>query len=215
MVLAAFTQALLNEGHLPVEGALAAFAAGDLDESAKILQDFYTEDLLEMPFQAPAFSTGAALWAAGYFYTAVQLTVLRDIKEDTVQQALKEFPGSITPEAIYSADLMLRHLPALFGLAKGLAPADVLVTALHRTALQWPFSSVGIALDGIPDESIILSHASIRQTYIDRIIARKDSSRLKTLAPAMPIRETLGDFINDFWPDLEPLLKQQNHGTGI
>jgi hypothetical protein len=190
-----------------VRGVLISFEQDDLAETKKLLQEYYREDVPEMPYTAPTFHAEAALWAAAWFYAVVQLTVLREAGEEDIKQQLKEFPGAHTPETIYSADLVLRHLPALFGLAKGLAPADMLVGELRKAAAQWPFSSVGMELDTAPDETVILSHPSLQQAYIDRIIAQKDKNRVSSAASATLIREVTGEHINLFWPGFEPTIK--------
>ncbi len=207
MELATFIQGLLTEGKLTVRGVLISFEQADLGETQKLLEEYYREDALEMSYTAPAFAAAAALWAAGFFYTAVQLTVIREAGEAEIKQQLMSFQGSYTPETIYSADLVLRHLPALCGLAKGLAPADILVQELYHTGRQWPFSSVGMELGEVIGEEIIFSHPSLRQAYIDRIIANKDKQRAAGARAQTILQETTGSHTAGLWPGFEPLLK--------
>lgn len=199
MELASFIQSLIKDGSVSVKGVLVDFTIDDLEQSKRVLEQYYHNDKLEMPYSAPAFSADAALWASTYLYTATQLTVLRDAGAQIVQERLKKFEGAINPAAIYSADLVLRYLPALFELSKGLAPADMLVQELQQTAAEWPFSSVGIGVHIVAQEEVIFSHPSLAQTYITRIIDRKDKTRLTTPEIESLILAAIGQY-TDLWP---------------
>jgi hypothetical protein len=203
MELTPFISSLLTTGHTVIKGTLTLFTNDDIEQTKELLLKYHSDDSQEMPFQPPAFSADAATWAAQYFYQSIQLTVLRDAGEEIIQQHLQPYTGQITPEAIYSADLVLRHLPSLLQLAKGLAPADPLVKELKKTAVQWPFSSVGIELDETTDDSIILQHPSLRQEYIDRIIEQKDSKRINNPNIKQYLLETTGDYLSHFWPGID------------
>jgi hypothetical protein len=207
MELSDFIQDLLTEGKVSIKGALTHFSEDDISETGKILERAYSQDILEMPGTAPAFSKEAATWAASRFYMAVQMAVLREIEEETIKEQLKPYEGTMTPEAIYSADLVLRHLPVLFNLVKGFAPADLLVEKLQKLSAQWPFSSVGIELVEIENEDIIFAHASLKPAYLDRIITQKDVSRIAGKNIPEHIKETTGGYGEILWPGLETALK--------
>ena len=193
MDLSNFIASLLSEGKVSVKGQLTLLEVEDLNESGKILHRYYQDDILEMPYTAPGFSEEAAIWGAEYLYKAVQLIVLRDVEEEMINDELKPFSGQLSPGVIYSADLMLRYLPQLFELAKGLAPGDLLVQILKNTARQWPYSSVGIELDENVDAKLILEYPSLRYTYIDRIIQANDKQRIKDPLVADYIKEVAGE----------------------
>jgi len=203
--LSNFISSLLADGKVSVKGHLISFNDHDLAASKKILYEYFKEDILEMPHPAPEFSENAAIWAAEYLYKTTQITVLRDVGEDVINEHLKPFDGEQNASVIYSADLMLRYLPQLFELAKGLAPADILVQVLKKTASQWPYSSVGIELNETTDDNLIFEHPSLKYTYIDRIIHAKDSQRSKTEMVARHIREVGGEHITLLWPRFENL----------
>ncbi len=205
MKLAAFIQGLITRGAVEVSAGQHQPADEDRAETASFLKAFYLQDQLEMPFDTPSFCPEAAIWSADYFYQSVQLTVLRDLDESILLQRLKAYPKPITPEAIYSADLVMRHLPDLFELAKGLAPADLLVEQLHITASAWPFSSVGVDLTTDPDVTVILSHPSLQQTYIDRIIEKKAFQRINNQQLRELLQETAGSYLATFWPGHEQM----------
>jgi hypothetical protein len=201
MELNQFIQGLVTNGKVAVKGELIPFSNSDCSATVLLLEEYYKQDILEMPMVAPGFSADAALWAAQYLYTAIQLTVLRDAQEEIVEQQLKEFPGTITFEAVYSADLVLRYLPSLFNLAKGLAPSDILVKKMRKTAEDWPFSTVGIETEN-SNEEMILSHPSLKQAYADRIIAEKDKNRTKSEKIKEALLESMGNHASVIWPDM-------------
>jgi hypothetical protein len=204
MTLTGFVDNLLENGSVTVAGRLAEFAEPDRQGAIAVLQNYYNEDSLEMPGTAPAFSAGAALWAAEFLYHAIQLTMLRDLDDEAVEAQLGDLPEPVTPESIYSADLCFRYLPDLLELAKGLAPGDVLVKRIKETLNRWPFSSVGIELAEEPDHMLIMNHPSLRAAYIDRIIKQKDIKRVKNNTQLMePVITALGSYPDAFWPELQ------------
>lgn len=178
-------------------------ADNEQDTAISLLQQFYQQDRLEMPAAAPEFDWEAAYWAAGYLYQAIILTVNRDADPDTIKEQLKPYPGTMHAGAIYSADLILRHLTRLLHLVKGLAPADILVQELNATAAIWPFSSVGIELNNVTNEELIFLHPSLRTAYVDRIIAAKDRKRADSPMVMEQIKATAGEYMNRIWPEAE------------
>jgi hypothetical protein len=96
---------------------------------------------------------------------------------------------------------MLRFLPQLFNLAKGLAPADVLVILMQNTAANWPFSSVGIEVTETFNTAIIFQHPMLKYSYADRIITHKDLKRaLLDDEIKNTITEVLGAHTTTLWP---------------
>jgi hypothetical protein len=213
MELAPFIHSLLYQGNVTVKSDPAIANYTDRAEVINILETYYREDILDMPANAPAFVPDAAVWAAHYFYQAIMLTVTREAGEELIHERIVDFPNEKTAGVIYSADLVLRHLPSLFDLAKGLAPADVLVKKLKQTAATWPLSSVGIELDEIPGDETILADSFLRQLYIDRIIQLKDKKRIQGPQAIKAISETTGDYTAIIWPDLVTELKPTANGN--
>jgi hypothetical protein len=207
MELSVFINTLLSEGTVTVQGQIVSFDQADVAATEQILLQYYQQDLLEMPGLAPVYSAGAALWAAHYFYVAIQLTVLRDVGEDVIKEQLKPFAGEVNPSSIYSADLILRYLPELFNLAKGLAPADLLVKELQDTAGYWPFSSVGIELNSLVNDDILFTHPSLKYAYLDRIIRHRDKKRIINTTTENYIAELTGEHVSILWPGYEPAFK--------
>lgn len=207
MTLSTFLTTLFTEGKVVATGELSSFEPDDLQAAEMVLRQFYDEDALEMPAQVPAFHPEAALCAAQYIYNAVQLIIHRDLDEEAVEKYLSGLlPEPATPDVIYSVDLTLRYLPELFGLAKGLSPLDIVVTKLKETAARWPFSSVGVALEGKYALENILGHASLKYAYADRILAKKDKNRARHPQAKELIAAVLGDYSSALWPEFVDLL---------
>lgn len=209
MTLAEFIEEIWTAGTCTVrptpmpaeqENELAALA---------LLQRAYADDAVHQPAPVPAFEAEAALWAARYLYRAVQLTVVRELDDTAVRVWLRQFPGPATPEAHYSVDLLLRHLPDLLRLCQGLAPADALVQHLQATLQYWPLSAVGAKLSELPDPAPILAHPGLRLLYADRLLAARDLPLAQHPAARELLREVLGQFSADFWPEFHAALHEQ------
>lgn len=206
MELTNFISGLINEGNVTVAGELLSFDEADLRTAGIHLQQYYEDDCREMPFTAPDLDIHAALWAAGYLYTTVQFILLRNLDASLMETHLVPYTGERTPAAIYSADLTLRYLPDLFMLAKGLSPADPLITRFYETAHQWPFSATTIPLNDNVDISVINSHPSLRQAYTDRIIQARNLP-LCSLPENLPfVQAALGSHTTVLWPQFESVL---------
>ena len=154
----------------------------------------------EMAFDPPPLDLAAAAWGLVVLYRGCQSLVYREIDADAVRDALtRPCPAKPSPEVCYSADLSLRYLPDLLALARGIAADDPLVAGLAGLARDWPLSSVGAKDVGVVDASAFISHPSLRQLYVDRIIERGDASRLDDAAVREAVRAALGGF-----PELAP-----------
>lgn len=204
MELTNFIAGLINEGKVKVVPQMVTFTAEDLNLASIHLRQYYEDDAQEMPAAVPVFDLPAACWAATYLYRAVQFILMRELDETTMQQHLLPYAGEHTPAAIYSADLTLRYLPDLFNLAKGLSPHDPLVKQMQETAQAWPFSSAAIQLETMADISAVMSHASLKQAYIDRIINVRDLRKCRQPECYPLVQEALGSYSYVLWPQFEP-----------
>jgi hypothetical protein len=207
--LSEFIQDLIQQGKVTVAAQLIAFSEEDIQHSITCLQAAHAACAQELTGDVPAFDPGAAVWAARYIYHAVQLALLRDANDATVNDCLTPFPGVVTPAAILSADLCLRYLPNLLALAKGLAPDDILVKRLQETAARWPLSSIGlpVTIDN-NDINTILQHNCLRRLYIDRIIETRDAARCNNTLVNEYLKEALGDHSQLLWPGWQPFINE-------
>ena len=209
MELSIFIHQLLTTGTLSVPAGIGSITEADKIATILLLQQYYQEDILEMPGTAPEFNQPAAYWAAKYFFRAVQLAVLRNEGEDVINEKLIAFTETVDATSIYSADLILRYLPSLLQLAKGLSPADILVKRLEKTAATWPFSATGIESGLLSNEAIIFSNGSLRIAYIDRLIAAKDLNKITGTEMQEHLLSVTGLHLETFWPEAAIVLKNQ------
>ncbi len=83
-------------------------------------------------------------------------------------------------------------LPDLSNLARAVSKQDPLLGLLVELGARWPLSSVGMT--GIPsvDEQAFMDDGALRQLYVDRILEREDSTRLRSPEVRRATRESLG-----------------------
>jgi hypothetical protein len=202
--LSEFLNRLFTEGVVTVPRQLLAIEEADLREAVRLIRQFYESDRLEMAYVAPVLDEAAALWAAQYFFRAVQFVMLRDLEEDQMAIHLQPYGGEVDAGAVYAVDLVFRYLGPLFKLSSGLAPDDPLVARLRATAAAWPLSSVGLAVTPAADPEVILSNPSLKYAYVDRIIYLRDAGRITDdVKVAAALQEVLGLHQKILWPGLE------------
>jgi hypothetical protein len=174
--LASFLQALAHDGRIVVSPE----PIGPPDEAAlTVVIELNQRAEAELAGEGPGFSSDAALWAATLLYQVCQFIVCREIGEDQMAAAFaNECPAARGPEADWSADILFRHLPALFRLSQQLSNGDPLVQELKRLAAAWPLSSVGISDLTDLNLDTFIGHAALRRLYADRVVAAGDTSRL-------------------------------------
>ena len=189
--LALFLQSLAEHGR-PV---VSPKPLGEEDgEALTILSQVDTHARAELALEAPAFSPASALWAARLFYHLCQFTVCRDLSEERIaSRCALVCPEPRQPETDWSADLVLRHLPGLFQLARHLSNADPLVQQMKQIAVAWPLSSVGMAgLEALRPLHSFIDHPALRRLYLDRILAHADTARLGDTLVDNLLRADLG-----------------------
>lgn len=192
---------LLNKGSATIENTLINFDADDIFKLKIVLENYYHEDKLEMPYKAPEFNIDACLWSAKYLYCATHLVILRELDNTKIEEFLQDFNGKITADVIYSVDLCFRYLPQVFNFAKNLSPEDFLVKKLTKTAYDWGFSSFGIELEPPFDSKEILKNKSLTYAYIDRILENKDKKRIDTNEISNLLKEATGNYGKEFYPE--------------
>jgi len=200
MSLPIFLTQLRETGEVEVDIQMRTFRPRELRDAKELLAFIYQEEKFRIPAHAPIFDEKAASWAAGFLYRACQFLILRELGKEELEKWLKPFDDMITAPSIYSVDLSFRYLPDVLKLAKGLAPDDPLVAILMENASFWPFSSVGMRLEDWQNEAEILQHAALRQAYVDRIIEKKDKSRLQNEQVLTFVKSSLGAYVQTFWP---------------
>jgi len=191
--------ALMSTGQL--EAPAAAVETGD-DDHPRILAAFDARARAELAGEAPALNMPAAAWALRMLVDACRFLVYRDIEAETIAGALRrQCPAAASADVWYSADLFLRYLPDLVRLARAAGEGDALVEHLLRLARDWPLSSVGISGVDVNADMVekLMRHPALGQLYIDRMIDRRDASRMAPPAVRAALRATLGNY-----PELAP-----------
>ncbi|NUN50559.1 MAG: hypothetical protein HUU15_17240 [Candidatus Brocadiae bacterium] len=192
-MLRTFLLSLRDSGRvkLPPPGGLDASRIAD---AAGVLRDMDHAARALAPGEPPAWDNDTAAWAAVTLFRACQAFVHRELDPPQVEALLAEPPPAAEPaSAAWSADLTLRWLPDLVGLAAGIASDDPLVARLHALGRAWPLSSVGIrALAGVVP-GVVAGHPCLRRLYVDRILERRDLGRLADPRVAEEARAVLGE----------------------
>jgi hypothetical protein len=192
MSLTSFLSVLRETGRVRVD-AVAEPLAADVAGLVETLESLDQDARLEMAFEPPAFSAEAAAWGAGVLYRGCQCLVFRDVGEAVVRAWLgSACPAARSASTAYCVDLAMKYLPDLLLLARGIAADDSLVECLRRLAKEWPLSSVGVEGLGEVDVRAFIDDRSLRQLYVDRILRRRDTSRLADARVRAAARETLG-----------------------
>jgi hypothetical protein len=190
MGLFKFLSALVESGNVVVT---QDFREEVEPEAEKILKDFDQLYRLHLPGIAPDFVPEAAVWGAKMLHRGCQFLVCRDIDGEIVMKAMQEAcPVVRSPAVAYSVDLTFRFLPDLIGMTRNVASGDPLLQSLLQLARDWPLSSVGVEGVESVDTSHFINNACLRQLYVDRVLERKDFTRLGSPEVNQAIQQALG-----------------------
>ena len=207
MSLSLFLRALFDHGRVQVAAPTEPIRRAEEREAEEGLREQDATLRLEGPGGLPELDLAVALWATRTCYGACQLVVYRQLDAKAIAELLPAAVSSGKPASRHwSADITLRFLPDLLRQASIASEQDPLVTHLRSLAFQWPLSSVGI--EGIVPQHVdelAASHALL-QLYVDRILARKDFSRLEHAAVRQATRRAVGMHA-ELWPDLTKCLE--------
>lgn len=201
MSVRSFLVELASSGRVHVGRALLE-KPPSATEVGPILMELDLAARIEMAGDAPPLSMGPALWAAWMLYQGCQFLTFREMDAGLVKARLATpCPAAPSPWVSYSVDLAMRYLPDLVALARGLSPSDPLVAGLLVMARTWPLSSVGITGVGPVQVGGFASHPSLLALYVDRVLERKDTTRLEDAQVREAVRAALGDH-----PSLAPFV---------
>jgi len=178
-MLVSFLTELYEHGRVRVDAPDAAVAAADLHGARQLLLEIERVVRQDFPGDPPTAPPEVVEWAALSFYHACQAAVFRDLDAVQVEQLLaSSCPPAEAASRHYAADLTFRFLPDLITLAEQAAPGDALLEILRRWANEWPLSSVGVPKVVPVSLAGIVEHPAMLRYYVDRVIARRDVSRL-------------------------------------
>jgi hypothetical protein len=212
MGLPTLLAALFDHGRIQVAPPQAAVLGDDVRQVELLLAEREATLRLEFPGETPPLAMPAAVWAATVFARACQLAVYRDLDAGAVTELLAPRCPAADPAARHwSVDVVFRFLPDLARHAAAASPNDPLVVRLGQWAEAWPLSSVGMG-NVKPErkgESEITAHGGLVQLYVDRILAKKDWSRLTHPAIRAAVRRSLGGH-QAAWPEVSKHLQSSS-----
>ncbi|MCE3227288.1 MAG: hypothetical protein K0S32_1839 [Bacteroidetes bacterium] len=198
--LSSFLLGLFENGEVTVKKELSEFSETEKQESVSILKNIYEQSKSEMPSGVPEFDADAALWGSMILYRCIQFVMIRNLEAEEIEKRITDFKSESTPSSVYSADLCLRYLPDVLRFAVSLAPDDPLVVRIKQLAEQWPFSSVGIKTNPETESSVSFDNRSLMKSYVDRIIDKKDLSKINNNNLKEEVEAVLGNYSKELWP---------------
>ena len=197
-----FLDDLLHTGEVRLESELVP-TEDELSRGTELLVDFERTWRMDLPSNVPPYSPAAGTWAAKMLFRAAQLLMFRDIPATEVERSFTDPPppDDQSLESHYSVDLTFRFLPDLTNFSQAVATDDPLSIQLQRWCHQWPISSVGVRAwknqhaesnqtnadastsDASEDDCQLnltgfIDDPCLLQIYVDRILSRKDRSRI-------------------------------------
>jgi hypothetical protein len=221
MSIAAFLNELFEHGRVKVPRPELTIPTADLQRAERVLREQSDVRRLEFPGSPPDLFVPAAIWAAVSYYRACQLAVYRDLDAGAIDELLGTecsvaetplpsvscplSPVLLSAARHWSVDPVFCFLPDLVKHASAASQQDPLIEKLRGWACDWPLSSVGMAGVEARHEDEIASHAGLLQLYVDRILAKKDWSRLSHPAVREAVRRSLGAH-DASWPEARKLL---------
>lgn len=164
---------------------------------------------MQMPLDPPKFDVVSALKAARVLESVCRAIVHREIGIEQTEQLINAcgLSCSDNPEQHYSVDLVLRFLPQVSERASRISETDPLLEILKTIGTDWPLSSVGMPGLAITTLPIGIQHPSLWRLYVDRVISRKDKSRLNIASVSDAVAAAIGPF-SSLAPELAGILQQ-------
>jgi len=201
MSLAVFLASLFEHGRVQVPPPDPKADGSDAADVQRLLNERASVLALGFPGELPPVAMEAAGWAARQIYRATQLTVYRELDAVAMEGLLGGACPMVPPAARHwSVDLTFVFLPDLIRQARSASEHDPLVVRLMEWAAAWPLSSVGVAGASPRNVQEIAAHAGLLQLYVDRILAKKDWTRLSDENVRAAVRRSLGAHVSQ-WPD--------------
>jgi hypothetical protein len=191
--LSQFVEQLFAEGRVAVP-VPATVGPSEIAAAEAVLAGQEAVLRLDLPGVPPPLLPSAASWAAVSLYHACQFVVFRDAGQEAIAAALKTpCPNGDAASLHYSVDLCFRFLPDLVRMVRSAAENDPLLGYLKQWAVAWPLSSVGMPGVESPRIDAIVNHPCLLGVYRDRIITRRDRSRLGDPRVQEAVCEAVGE----------------------
>jgi hypothetical protein len=183
-----------GDGDLAGQVRMAGSDQAELRILTRLLGEWHAAAVLDLPGKALPFHEEAAVWGAVVLFRAAGLVCFREIAEADVRELFEGqiLPGGGNAAAHFSADLCLRHWPAIYRMARARSEDDVLVKVMWGLAMKFPLSSLGMNLTGLSNRDLP-DHAGLRQLFAERALERADTAGLAVPEIDALIRLKLGN----------------------
>lgn len=201
--LADFLQELTFEGRAVIRSDLHRHPATAEDRQAtgELLQRIHCIAVQEAPGAAPELCLPSAVWGTEVLAWGCGMLVDRGETEIHLPDWLASSQPPNQSQAHWSVDLSLRFGAGLVKRAHAAAASDPWFASLLAVFQQWPLSSVGIDVTNSPESiAAILAHRSLSQMFVDRMIVRRDLTRLRMAQFRSWIDGVAGSFPDQFLP---------------
>jgi hypothetical protein len=208
MQLPQFLDALFDSGRVTIGHDADEVSLDDRKAARLVLLKAEEVRRLEVPGEPPVWDEASGVWAAGMFFRACQFSVLRHFDAETIRQTLSATCPAEASAARrhYSVDLVFRYLPDLHTLAREASRTDPLVEILEGWGAEWPLSSVGMKNVPAPQVEPLTAEPVLLRYYAERIIARRDRTRLADPRVAEAVRAQFGmhhGLVPEIWEALK------------
>ena len=188
----------------------------DCDRILQMLHEIERVHRLGCAGRVPDFSPDHALWAVAWLFRACRCLISRHVSAAYVQDYLalpwpcESSASQHDASAHYSVDLVLRFVPDLIRMGRGLAEDDPLLVVVLATCRAWPLSSVSVAGAQVDADAleIVLADEGLRRMYVERAMLSSDAARLEearchieALAAVGACRQLVSPVVADvLWP---------------
>lgn len=181
------------------------------DQHAKEVEEFlkneFEKEVLTYPFVSPPFKKEAGLWAAKTVYIAAQLMLYRENRSVELETLLPDLTEKPAADEMISADLCLRFLPLMLKQLKLIDVEDPLNGILEKKLQLWHYSGLNNSmLPGHLDFEVIMSDATLKQLYCNRIIEYRNLKLAEHPVMKPLVKASVGLHLKEFWKELEPLV---------
>ncbi len=190
-----FLNTLFHSGELRISRSDAHFESRSINDALIHFESIWRNQL---PATLPKFVPDMASRASHVLFLLARAVVFREIEMEQTVSLIRKcgLTTSDLPEDHYSVDLVFQFLPQVTERAARISESDPLIDQLLSIGRQWPLSSVGMkscAPDEIP---LALQHPTLWKIYTDRIISRKDLSRVNLPVVRDAVAAAIGPFAN-------------------
>jgi hypothetical protein len=164
-----FLREVLIDGRMVFHGPPEPSVQDDA-RALNVLRSAFDDHRLTLAGSLIDFDPESALSAARFLEKAGWFLLNFAENAAQVRKALAFTGVPVNPAQHLSADLLLRHLPAILRRARALGGADPLAEVLTNVLRRWPLSGVLADLEDGPVTRLdFMGHAGLRLLYAERL----------------------------------------------